>query len=146
MRFNVALAQQPSTRDPATTIAEAKKANANVVVFPEMYSNGYARFDPKDPAAIERWRNGAQTTEGSFIEQFRLGAISYQIYVVATFLEAADQKPFNSSLLINPAGITMLHHRKVYICDFDVPEVAVGAVKISTSQKSGRLPDQSKLV
>jgi deaminated glutathione amidase len=48
------------------------------------------------------------------------------MYVVATFLEAADPKPFNSALLINPKGETILHHRKVYICDFDVPEVACG--------------------
>lgn len=42
------------------------------------------------------------------------------------FLEAADPKPFNSALLINPKGETVLHHRKVYICDFDAPELACG--------------------
>jgi deaminated glutathione amidase len=126
MRLNVALAQYPSNRDPAATVAEAKKANATVVVFPEMYSNGCARFDAKDPASVEQWRNGAETPEGGFVERFRVAAISHQIYVVATFLEAADPKPFNSALLINPTGDTLLHHRKVHICDFDVPEVACG--------------------
>ena len=32
-------------------VAAAKAAAAEIVVFPEMYSNGYACFDPNDPAA-----------------------------------------------------------------------------------------------
>jgi predicted amidohydrolase len=45
------------------------------------------------------------------------------LYVVATLLEAALPKPFNSALLIDPRGETVLHHRKVHICDFDAPEL-----------------------
>jgi deaminated glutathione amidase len=126
MRFDVALAQYSSNCDPVAIIVEAKEANASVVVFPEMYSNGYARFDPKDAASIERWRNAAETPDGSFVTRCREAAISNLMYVVATFLEAADPKPFNSALLIDPNGDTILHYRKVHICDFDVPEVACG--------------------
>jgi deaminated glutathione amidase len=126
MRVNVALAQYPSNRDPAMTVAEAKEAAASIVVFPEMYSNGYARFDAKDAASVERWRNGAESPEGTFVDQFRVAAIAHHMYVVATLLEAADPRPFNSALLIDPKGHTILHHRKVYICDFEVPEVACG--------------------
>jgi predicted amidohydrolase len=32
-------------------VAAAKAAAAEIVVFPEMYSNGYECFDPNDPAA-----------------------------------------------------------------------------------------------
>src|SRR5579863_9306119 len=45
-RLNVALAQYMSGCDPARIASEARAAGAEVVVFPEMYSNGYARFDP----------------------------------------------------------------------------------------------------
>jgi deaminated glutathione amidase len=50
----------------------------------------------------------------------------YRVHVVATLLEAGDPKPFNSAVLINPSGRTVLHHRKVYICDFDTPECECG--------------------
>ncbi|HTC63398.1 MAG TPA: carbon-nitrogen hydrolase family protein [Candidatus Saccharimonadales bacterium] len=121
--LTVALAQYPCDRDPAVTIQEAKSTGAEVVVFPEMYSNGYARFDPTDSAAVERWRNGAQTLDGTFIKKFREAARTSRMHVVATFLEIADPKPFNSALLIGPDGQIILHYRKVHICDFDSPEV-----------------------
>jgi deaminated glutathione amidase len=35
--------------------------------------------------------------------------------------------PFNSALLIAPNGCTVLHHRKVHVCDFDFPECATAA-------------------
>lgn len=126
MRFNVALAQFTSDRDPMAIIAEAKMAAAHVVVFPEMFSNGYARFEANDTASFERWRKTADAPGGGFIERFRAAAISQQMYVVATFLEAADSKPFNSALLIDPKGNTIIHHRKVHICDFDIPECGCG--------------------
>jgi deaminated glutathione amidase len=46
--------------------------------------------------------------------------------MVATFLERADPMPFNAAMLIDPDGRPALHHRKVYICDFDSPEIARG--------------------
>lgn len=122
--LRVALAQYLHDCNPVTIVREAKRIAAQVVLFPEMYSNGYARFDPMDSAAIERWRKGAQSPDGSFIERFREAARVHEMYVVATFLEAADPKPFNSALLIDPRGNTVLHHRKVHICDFDSPESA----------------------
>jgi deaminated glutathione amidase len=35
-------------------------------------------------------------------------------------------EPFNAALLIDPTRRTVLHHRKVHICDFDSPELACG--------------------
>lgn len=124
MQLTVALAQFPSDRDPAEIITEAKEATADVVVFPEMFSNGYARFDAQDAASVEQWQGRAEAPEGGYVGRFRAAAVSHQMYVVATFLEAADPKPFNSALLIDPKGNTLIHHRKVHICGFDVPEVA----------------------
>jgi predicted amidohydrolase len=51
-------------------------------------------------------------------------ARTHRIYVIATFLEKAEPKPFNAALLIAPGGDPVLHHRKVHICDFDSPELA----------------------
>jgi predicted amidohydrolase len=125
----VALAQYGIDRDPVLTIQEAKAAGAELVVFPEMFSNGYARFDPGNGAALTRWREGAQRPDGAFVKKFREAANSHRMHVVATFLEDADPKPFNSALLIDPNGNTVLHHRKVHICDFDANSPDSAAAK-----------------
>jgi predicted amidohydrolase len=122
--LKVALAQYLSGRDPVAIVEEAKTAGAEIVVFPEMYSNGYTRFASDDPLARTRWCADAQSADGAFVTKFRQAAKLHRMYVVATFLEASEPKPFNSALLIDPAGRSVLHHRKVYICDFDTPEMA----------------------
>jgi deaminated glutathione amidase len=124
--LRIGLAQYLNGREPAAIVAEAKAAAADIVVFPEMYSNGYARFDPDDPAAEERRCADAHSLDGDFVGKFREAARTHRMHVVATFLEAAEPKPFNTALLIDPVGRAVLHHRKVYICDFDSPEVACG--------------------
>jgi deaminated glutathione amidase len=131
MQLRVALAQYLSGREPAAIVAEAKAAAADIVVFPEMYSNGYARFDPQDPAASARWCAAAHRLDGDFAGKFRDAARTHRLHVVATFLEAAEPKPFNAALLIDPSGASVLHHRKVHICDSIAPRWHAGAVRIS---------------
>ena len=122
--FRVALAQYLSDCDPEVVVTEAKNQGADVVVFPEMYSNGHAWFDPQDALARERWRRGAHQCDDGFIEQFRTAARACQIFVVATLLESGEPNPYNSALLIDTNGRTILHHRKVHVADFDSPESA----------------------
>jgi predicted amidohydrolase len=124
VNLRVALAQYPSGCELAAIIREAKAAAADIVLFPEMYSNGYTPFDPDDLAAKARWLAGAQSVDGDFVRQSRDAARASGVHVVATFLEAAEPKPFNSAVLIDPRGEVVLHHRKVHICDFDTPEFA----------------------
>ena len=88
MQLRVALAQYLSGREPVDIVAEAKAAAADIVVFPEMYSNGYTRFDPEDPAARARWCADAHRLDGGFVGKFRDAARTYRLHVVATFLEA----------------------------------------------------------
>lgn len=124
--FTIALAQYLNDSDPTLIVSEAKIKGADIIVFPEMFSNGYASFDASRPNSQERWQRSAEPVDGSYVARFQQAALAHEIYVVATLLEAADPKPFNSALLINPRGETVLHHRKVHICDFDTPEVACG--------------------
>jgi predicted amidohydrolase len=125
-QLRVALAQYLSGREPADIAAEAKAAAAEVVIFPEMYSNGYTRFDPADRTAKDRWCREALGLDSEFVGKFRKAAKIHRMHLVATLLEAAEPKPFNAALLIDPNGRPVLHHRKVYICDFDSPELACG--------------------
>jgi deaminated glutathione amidase len=123
----VALAQYLHDSDPVAVIAEARRAGADIVVFPECFSNGLTSFDPADPDAQERWCKDAHTVEDEYVGMFRRAARQHGMHVVATFLEAAEPLPFNSALLIALDGCTVLHHRKVHICDFDFPECATAA-------------------
>lgn len=62
--------------------------------------------------------------QGAFIEKFRAAARRTEIAIVATFLEKAEPKPFNSAALIDRNGDIVIHQRKRHICFFDVPEEA----------------------
>lgn len=66
-----------------------------------MYSNGYAAFDPNDPAAKARWCAEAESLDGDFVSRFREAARTHQMHVVATFREKAEPQPFNAALLID---------------------------------------------
>jgi predicted amidohydrolase len=122
--FRVALAQVLSDADINAVIDSAADAWADVILFPEMFSNGYSKFDPQDATARAAWLDGAVDVQGAFIEKFRAAARRTEVAVVATFLEKADPKPFNSAVLINRSGDVVLHQRKRHICFFDVPEEA----------------------
>jgi len=123
--LNVALAQIGPGTEPGPVISRARAEGAEIVIFPEMFSNGYARFDPADHAAEQAWRKTAVSADGPFIAEFRRAARTNRVHVVATFLESAAA-PYNSALLIGRDGETVAHHRKVHICHFDAPESACG--------------------
>ncbi|MFC3165304.1 carbon-nitrogen hydrolase family protein [Ciceribacter thiooxidans] len=122
--FRVALAQVLSDADIDAVINSASNAAADIIVFPEMFSNGYSKFNPQDAAARAAWLDGAVDLQGAFIEKFRAAARRTEIAVVATFLEEAEPKPFNSAVLIDRYGDIVLHQRKRHICFFDAPEEA----------------------
>ncbi|CAN7151897.1 carbon-nitrogen hydrolase family protein [Pararhizobium sp. LjRoot238] len=120
--FRVALAQVMPDADSDGYIASAAKAGADVVVFPEMFSNGYSRFDPEDEASQKSWIDAAVELDGTFIDKFRSAARRNGVAVVATFLERGKVKPFNSAVLIDSSGEIVLHQRKRHICFFAIPE------------------------
>ena len=59
-RLRIALAQFMAGADIDAVVGQAAGEGADVVVFPEMVSNGYARFDPADPAARAAWIAAAE--------------------------------------------------------------------------------------
>ncbi len=122
----MALAQYLPGTDPEGIVAEAAEAGAEIVVLPEMWSNGYRRFDPASASDLAAWKDTGIPCDGAFVRHFRELAQARGLHIVVTFLEAGFPKPFNSALLIDPRGRTALHHRKVFICDFDSPELACG--------------------
>lgn len=122
--FRVALAQVSPDIDVAGLCMEAAGKQADIVVFPEMFSNGYSRFDPDSEGSRQAWVDAAVSVDGAYVREFRKAALANSIAVVSTFLEQGDPKPFNSAVLISSAGDIILHQRKRHICFFDIPEEA----------------------
>lgn len=125
--LRIALAQVTADTDFDAVIGRAAGEGADIVVFPEMASNGYQRFDPADLAARAAWIDAAEPLDGRFVDRFRSASLRHSVAVVATLLERAAPKPFNSALLIAASGEVVLHQRKRHICFFDAPEEACAA-------------------
>jgi predicted amidohydrolase len=125
--FRIGLAQVMTGADPDAVCASAAAERAELVVFPEMFSNGYSRFDPNSDASRKAWLEGAEPLDGAFIRRFQDAAHKHHMAVVATFLEHAEPKPYNTAVLIDPTGKIILHQRKRHICFFDTPEEACAA-------------------
>ena len=123
--LRVALAQCSADADHAALVAEAADAGADIVVFPEMLSNGYPTYAADDVAAQAAWKASAVDADGDFVAGFRDAARRHRIHVVTTLLERAPE-PFNTALLIAPDGTTALTHRKVHTCFFNPPEESCG--------------------
>lgn len=117
----IALAQMAADADIEAVIGRAHGEGADIVVFPEMISNGYASFDPADEKARAAWLDTAEPLDGYWVDQFRSAARRHGIAVVATLLESGVPKPFNTALLIDASGKIILHQRKRHICFFGTP-------------------------
>ncbi|MGE8103759.1 carbon-nitrogen hydrolase family protein [Allorhizobium sp. NPDC080224] len=125
-RIKVALAQVLPGVDIEALFAQAAAESADVIVFPEMFSNGYRRYDTT-PSGRAAWIDAAESIDGAFVERFRQAAQRYRIAAVVTLLERGEEKPFNTALLIDRQGQTVLQQRKRHICFFDNPEDACAA-------------------
>ena len=93
---------------------EAKENGADIVLFPEMWSDGYRL--PQNEAEL---RKLAIRKDSDFIHAFRDLAANLQMAVGITFLESYDPKPLNSVVLFDRLGKEILHYSKVHTCAFD---------------------------
>ncbi|MDO4318342.1 MAG: carbon-nitrogen hydrolase family protein [Lachnospiraceae bacterium] len=93
---------------------KAKDLNADIALFPEMWSDGYAI--PQDETLL----NGMSVSADSdFIQGFRKLAAELRLAIGITFLETHRPKPLNSLMLFDRNGEERLHYSKVHTCDFD---------------------------
>lgn len=125
-RIKVALAQVLPGADIEGLFAQAAAEAADVIVFPEMFSNGYSRYEAT-PSGRAAWIEAAEPIDGPFVERFRQAAKRYHIAAVVTLLEQGPEKPFNTALLLDRQGQAVLQQRKRHICFFDNPEDACAA-------------------
>jgi len=112
-----------------TYIQEAKALNADIVLFPELWSNGYAppyKGAFKDPFAPEfekervDWLNEAIEEDSDYVKSFQRVAKELQIGVVITYLSKGKTAPENTALVIDTNGEILMKYSKVHTCDFSL--------------------------
>lgn len=92
---------------------QAKEKGADIAIFPEMWSCGYAF--PHEEASL---RECAVPCDGSFVKQFSELAAELDMAIAITFLEQHEPKPRNTVCLFDRHGKLQYRYSKVHICDF----------------------------
>ena len=100
---------------------KAKKMGADIALFPEMWSDGYAL-----PQARSKLDALSIDADDEFICAFKKLAAELQIAIGITFLEKHDPRPLNSVMIFDRSGREVLHYSKVHICAFDAEKVLSG--------------------
>ena len=91
----------------------AKTMGADLALFPEMWSSGYAMEQPM--AALQR---GAVARDGSFVQAFGELAKELEMAIAVTYLEKYDPMPRNTVTVFDRWGQEALTYAKVHTCDF----------------------------
>ena len=98
-------------------IERAAGEGCRVVVLPECLDFGWT-----DPSA----RAGAQPIPGPHSDRLSAAARASSIWVVAGLVERAEDRLYNASILLDPTGAIVLHHRKINELDIGLELYSVG--------------------
>ena len=94
----------------------AAELGADIALFPEMWSNGYALHG----RPVEDWTSEAIDTDGDFVVAFGKLARELNMAIGVTLLERHEGGPRNALVLFDRFGERRLGYAKVHTCDFDV--------------------------
>ena len=94
----------------------AAELGADIALFPEMWSNGYALHG----RPVEDWISEAIDTDGDFVVAFGELARELNMAIGVTLLERHEGGPRNTLVLFDRFGERQLTYAKVHTCDFDV--------------------------
>lgn len=95
---------------------KAKEKGADIVLFPEMWSNGYNIYD----RPVDEWKKDAISIDSDFINTFSRLAKQLNMAIGITLLEKHKNAPRNSLALFDRYGELKFVYAKVHTCDFDV--------------------------
>ena len=99
----------------------AAGAGADVALFPELWSTGYAFID----GDLGTWRAQAIARDDPWVRAFSGLAADLEMAVGITYLERAAAGPRNVITLFDGHGREALTYAKVHTCSFDLPEQAL---------------------
>jgi predicted amidohydrolase len=97
---------------------KAKSMGADIAVFPEMYSVGYASIDFDKPNAMEECAKVALEQNGPFVSHFKDLARELDMAILITYLENRNGRFRNSATLIDRHGYAIMTYSKVHTLDF----------------------------
>ncbi len=95
---------------------QAKKMEADIALFPEMWSFGYDIY--ARPA--HEWMEDAVSADSSFVDSFRYLAEELDMAIGITLLEKYKDGARNTLILFDRHGGKKLTYAKVHTCDFSV--------------------------
>lgn len=98
-----------------TNCRKAKEMNADIALFPEMWSNGYHIYNR--PA--DAWKAEAISGSSDFVNTFGKLAKELGMAIGVTLLEKHEGGPRNSLVLFDRFGERKFTYAKVHTCDFD---------------------------
>lgn len=152
--FKIALVQQkaiPNDKNKNLELAlqyikAAGDKGADMVLFPEMWSNGYAPpfegafDDPLNPAfekERQAWFEKAVALQSDYLDAIKKAAAAYKIGVCATFLSKTEKGFQNSAVVIDRQGKLLLHYAKVHTCDFSLEKLLQHGSKFAVCDFEG---------
>ena len=92
---------------------QAKEKGADIAIFPEMWSCGYAF--PHGEASLREY---AVSCDNVFVTRFSELAEELDMAIAVTLLEQHEPKPRNTVCLFDRHGKLQYRYSKVHICDF----------------------------
>lgn len=95
---------------------KAKELEADIILFPEMWSNGYDIYE----RPFSEWQNDAITSSSDFIKSFQSLSKELDVAICITYLEKYKSNPRNSLVVFDRFGNGILDYSKVHTCDFGV--------------------------
>ena len=95
---------------------KAKELDADIALFPEMWSNGYNIYD----RPVDQWEAEAIPADSEFVSAFGRIAKELDMAIGVTFLEQYEGGPRNAMVLFARHGDRKITYAKVHTCDFDV--------------------------
>lgn len=94
---------------------KAKELGADLVLFPEMWSNGYRIYHRPS----EEWTAEAILINSNFVAAFGRLAEELKMAIGITLLEKYENGPRNTLVLFDRFGEQKIVYAKVHTCDFD---------------------------
>jgi predicted amidohydrolase len=110
--------QEKNVQIAEASCRRAAALGADIALFPEMWSIGYAMFDVKEPNAKEAWQRLAVGVDSAYVRHFISLARELNMAIGVTYLQKWDPAPRNTVSLIARSGEIVLTYAKVHTCDF----------------------------
>jgi predicted amidohydrolase len=139
-RLKIAMVQQKAVPNDINAnlqsalqyVDQACHMGADLVLFPEMWSNAYAppfegAFDDPLRSGFDKerdmWLHNAVTVDSEYVRALESIAKRLHIGICVTYLSETGSRPQNTAIIIDRNGKVILEYAKVHTCDFSMEKL-----------------------